>query len=306
VIGLRALLRQPRFTAVAVLTLGVGVGGSSAGSTLTVLGALPAVVTAQTTGAWADGAFRRIDDTHNQIDLTFTMPDGEVWRYKEEDTVVGPNELHTVSYRFRDGTWVEQQRSVWARVPTGVAGQTTIDVRPGDEILARTQSACHTGRVEHVAATGLGLRVRGEQAPRRVDVADLLAVVKMERAPVARTPRLLATIGLGAVAAGAALAGRPRTSLALGLGAWWLPWWGTDERRRPRLIFRTQGALSARLDPLFSECDAIVRQVLGLAGRAESAVSSPSDPRTESSPHTRRSHVAGLLARTAANHRQGR
>ena len=70
-----------------------------------------------TNGASAEGTFRVVDSTHNQIDLTFMMPDGEVWRFKEEDTIVGPNEFQSVSYRFRDGKWVEEGRSIWNRLP---------------------------------------------------------------------------------------------------------------------------------------------------------------------------------------------
>lgn len=69
-----------------------------------------------TNGAWAEGTFEGVDATHNQINLTFTMPDGEIWRFKEDDTITGPDQFETVSYRFRDGKWVEQSRSVWRRV----------------------------------------------------------------------------------------------------------------------------------------------------------------------------------------------
>lgn len=67
-------------------------------------------------GAFADGGLRWIDDKTTEIRLTFHMPDGEVWAFREIDTIVGPDEFRTASYRLRDGQWVLQRASTWTRV----------------------------------------------------------------------------------------------------------------------------------------------------------------------------------------------
>lgn len=67
-------------------------------------------------GAYAAGAIDWADDSTAEIRLTFHDPDGAPWEFRELDTLAGPDQFHTVSYRRVDGAWVQQRASTWTRV----------------------------------------------------------------------------------------------------------------------------------------------------------------------------------------------
>jgi hypothetical protein len=66
-------------------------------------------------GAYAEGTVHFPDEKTTEIRMTFYMPDGEIWAFREVDTVVGPDEFRTVSYRLREGQWMQQRGSTWTR-----------------------------------------------------------------------------------------------------------------------------------------------------------------------------------------------
>lgn len=68
------------------------------------------------TGAVADGVVSWPTTSSTEVRLTFAMPSGEIWAFLELDTVLGPNEFRSESYRLRDGKWVLQSTSVWRRL----------------------------------------------------------------------------------------------------------------------------------------------------------------------------------------------
>jgi hypothetical protein len=67
-------------------------------------------------GAYAEGTVQFTDDKTTEIRLTFYMPDGDIWAFREIDTVVGPDEFRTVSYRFKGGQWTQQGAATWTRL----------------------------------------------------------------------------------------------------------------------------------------------------------------------------------------------
>lgn len=67
-------------------------------------------------GAFAEGTLHFVDDNTLEIRLTFSVPDGEVWAFKEIETRTGPDEFRAVSYRLRGGKWEQQQTATWSRV----------------------------------------------------------------------------------------------------------------------------------------------------------------------------------------------
>jgi len=66
-------------------------------------------------GAHAIGHTVRHDDVRSETFLSFVMADGETFEFHEVETIRGPDEFESVSYRKVGGTWVERQRLVWKR-----------------------------------------------------------------------------------------------------------------------------------------------------------------------------------------------
>jgi hypothetical protein len=136
-------------------------------------------------------------------------------------------------------------------------GEVAAPARPVDALML-TRDRCLDGRIQSLSADAIVLSVRGQKSPARVAAADLTALVIVERPRGNRAIRWLATIALGAGAIAALATGRPKSALALGLAAWWVPWWGHDERRVARLAFVAADADTSRPASQPDACEATV------------------------------------------------
>jgi hypothetical protein len=135
-------------------------------------------------------------------------------------------------------------------------GEVAAPARPTDALML-ARDRCLEGRIQSLSADAIVLSVRGQKSPARVAAADLTALVIVERPRGNRAIRWLATIALGAGAIAALATGRPKAALALGLGAWWVPWWG-HERRVARLAFVAADADTSRPVNQPDACEATV------------------------------------------------
>jgi hypothetical protein len=96
-------------------------------------------------GAFADGWVAWPSEQSVEIRLTFVMPDGEIWAFREIDTIIGPDEFRTVSYRFKGGQWVEQQASSWKRVKKSARSPERADLRLPARTRLKPRTTCAAG-----------------------------------------------------------------------------------------------------------------------------------------------------------------
>jgi len=118
----------------------------------------------------------------------------------------------------------------------------------GALVYLQTREACEYGSVADAAASELVFDARTpKRARRRIGSGDIVAIVRLERAPSRAAPRVAATIALGALAVVAGWRDRPSLAAGLGLSAGLVPWWGWNETRRGTLVHVAPGAPPARL-----------------------------------------------------------
>jgi hypothetical protein len=67
-------------------------------------------------GTFADGTLSWTREGENEVRLTFVTADGEMWAFRETDTILGPDEFRTTSARLRGGQWADERNTIWKRV----------------------------------------------------------------------------------------------------------------------------------------------------------------------------------------------
>jgi hypothetical protein len=139
----------------------------------------------------------------------------------------------------------------------------------GTDLLVRTERDCFQARLVSVNASGLivSMESHGPRgSDRHLPAADVHVLVQIERsARGSRVAKTVVTAALATTALAAAFRGRPRTATALGLSAWWVPWWNGGRSVRGVLVFAS--ARARALPPHASPCGATVDAALAGARR---------------------------------------